>query len=83
MSDVSVNSVQPSEVGKEMVAYLLTASILCGAEYEVGYHDINGLPLINGKSRDEILRTYALALNVVKNPAHAKKWIDATGSTTD
>ena len=81
MSDVSVNSVQPSEVGKEMVAYLLTACILSGAEYGAGYRDVMGLPLINGKSRDEILRTYALALNVVRNPAHAAKWIAAAGET--
>ena len=80
MSDVRVNSVQPSEVGPEMVAYLLTASILCGPAYRPGYNSMEGLPLIDGKSRDEILRTFALALNVVRNPHNAEGWIKAAAA---
>jgi hypothetical protein len=64
---VSVNSVQPSEVSDEMVAYLLTASILGGAGYNKGWYRCEGLPIIGGVDKDTILTTYAECLRTVAN----------------
>lgn len=64
---VSVNSVQPSEVSKEMVAYLLTASILGGSEMNKGWYASNGLPIIHGFDKETILSTYAECARTVAN----------------
>lgn len=68
MADVSVNSVNPATIGTEMVAYLLTCSILAGGRYNGGHGHSNGLPLINGSTEQDILRTYAKCMKVVQNP---------------
>lgn len=57
MADVSVNSVQPSEISQEMVAlYLLTsvASSTEGANYTVR----DGIPIITGPDKEWIIRNY-------------------------
>ena len=64
---VNVNSVQPSEVSKEMVAYLLTASILGGADYGKAFSSCQGLPIIMGVDKDTILSTYAECIRTVAN----------------
>jgi hypothetical protein len=56
---VSVNSVQPREISDSMVAYLLTVSILGGAGYDKAWTRSDGLPIILGHSKDEVLKTYA------------------------
>ena len=66
MSDSNMNSVQPSEMSREMVAYLLTASILGGEQYSKGTAPFNGLPRIDGCSKDDILSTYVECLRAVK-----------------
>lgn len=65
--EVTVNSVQPSEVSKEMVAYLLTVSILSGSQYNMGIHRCDGLPIIGGCDKDTILSTYAECIRTVSN----------------
>lgn len=67
MPDVSVNSVQPSEVSKEMVAYLLTVSILGGAEYAKSWQVSAGIPIIQGFDKETILETYAECARTVSN----------------
>ena len=64
---VSVSSVQPSEVSKEMVAYLLTASILGGGAFGKGWSSCSGLPMINGFDKETILATYAECVRTVSN----------------
>jgi hypothetical protein len=64
---VSVNSVQPSEVSREMVAYLLTASILGGGEYGKAWSVCQGLPIITGFDKETILSTYAECIRTVAN----------------
>lgn len=71
MADVSVNSVQTSEVSNEMVAYLLAASILGGGQHSKSFMTCAGLPIIAGYSEKEILQTYAKCLMVVKAPYNA------------
>lgn len=66
---VSVNSVQPSEVSKEMVAYLLTASILGGSGHSKAWSSCAGLPIITGCDKDTILSTYAECVRTVANRA--------------
>jgi hypothetical protein len=66
MTDTIVNSVQPSEVSPEMVAYLLTTSILGGSDYAQGWSASAGLPLIHGCSKEEILSTYTECLRAVR-----------------
>ncbi len=68
MSDVKVNSVQPSEISPSMVAYLLTVSILSKSNTTNGFRSADGLPIILGRSEDEILKTYAKARQVVNSP---------------
>lgn len=75
MSDVKVNSVQPSEVGPEMVAYLLTVSILSSSNTSFGHRSVDGLPIILNRSEDEILRTYAKAYQVVNRPDNVDKYL--------
>lgn len=62
---INVNSVQPSEVSSEMVAYLLTASILGGADYGKGYQSVAGIPIILGFDKQTILETYAECIRTV------------------
>jgi len=69
MSEVKVNSVQPSEVGPDMVAYLLTVSILSKGDTTSGFRSADGLPIISGQSEEAILRTYAKARLVVGTPS--------------
>ena len=64
---VSVNSVQPSEISREMVAYLLTASILGGGEYGKAWSACAGVPIIHGFDKDTILATYAECARTVRN----------------
>lgn len=72
MADVSVNSVKPSEIGPEAIAYYLTVSILGGAEYGKGYSANGvGVPVMSGFSEKEVLETYARCLKVVRNPYKA------------
>lgn len=75
MSDVKVNSVDPATIGPDMVAYLLTVSILSGGDYNKGHYSSDGLPLINGASADEILKTYAKSRMVVARYFEAEKFI--------
>lgn len=63
---VSVNSVQPSEISKEMVAYLLTVSILGGEDYAQGWSAATGLPIIQGFPKEEVLTTYTACLRAVE-----------------
>jgi hypothetical protein len=69
---VAVNSVQPSEVSNEMVAYLLTASILVGPEYSKSIVPSQGLPIIAGTDKATILSTYVECLQAVKRPFSSK-----------
>ena len=62
---VSVNSVQPSEVSSEMVAYLLTVSILGGADYGRSWKSSPGIPIIQGFDKETILSTYAECVRTV------------------
>jgi hypothetical protein len=63
---VSVNSVQPSEISSEMVAYYLTASILGGSGYgSASWASSSGIPIIHGRSKEEILTTYTECLRAV------------------
>lgn len=55
---VNVSSVQPSEISKDMVAYLLTVSVLGGEGYSKSWSPSSGLPIIQGFSKEEILTTY-------------------------
>lgn len=64
---VSVNSVQPSEISKEMVAYLLAASILGGSASGKSWYSCTGLPMIQGFDKDTVLSTYAECLRTVCN----------------
>lgn len=64
---VSVNNVQPSEISREMVAYLLTVSILGGADYGKSWAPSQGVPIINGFDKEIILSTYAECLRTVSN----------------
>lgn len=62
----SVSSVQPSEISNEMVAYLLTVSILGGSDYSKSWSASAGLPIVHGFPKDEILSTYAECLRTVR-----------------
>ena len=64
---VTVNSVQPSEVSPEMVAYLLTVSILAGSAYDKHLMKSEGLPIIAGVDKETILSTYAECARTVAN----------------
>ena len=64
MAEVNVSSVQPSEVSREMVAYLLTASILSRSSHQ-GYVSCQGLPIILGSDKETILATVAECIRTV------------------
>lgn len=64
---VSVSSVQPSEISKEMVAYLLTVSALAGGTYGQSWSACDGLPIIHGFDKEIILSTYAECARTVRN----------------
>jgi hypothetical protein len=49
-----------------MVAYLLTVSILGGADFGTSWQASAGLPVITGYSKEEILSTYAECLRTVR-----------------
>ena len=69
MSNVEVNSVQPSEIGPSMVAYYLTVAMLTGEEYSKGYSSAGaGIPILTGYSEEKVLRAYAKAALVVDKP---------------
>lgn len=69
MAETSINSVQPSEISPEMVAYLLATSILGGANYGKGFSASGpGLPIITGCDEKTVLETYARCLRVVRRP---------------
>jgi hypothetical protein len=63
---VSVNSVQPSEISREMVAYLLTVSVLAGPECGKGWAPASGTPILHGFDKDAVLSTYAECLRTVR-----------------
>lgn len=65
MSDVSVNSVQPSEISPEMVAYLVTVSALNESSGK-GWQPCSGLPILYGHDKDAILATYAECIRTVR-----------------
>lgn len=74
MSDVKVNSVQPSEASKELVALYLLGSV---AESR-GATVINrgGIPYIErGMSKKQILQDYADCLYVVRNSISSRDYI--------
>lgn len=62
---VNVNSVQPSEVSSEMVAYLLTVSAL-NEDSSKGWTPCTGLPILYGHDKEAILSTYAECLKTVR-----------------
>lgn len=66
MASENMQSVQPADVSKEMVAYLLTVSILGGADYGKSWTSSAGIPIIHGFSKDDVLGTYAECLRTVQ-----------------
>ena len=64
---VNVSSVHPSEISKEMDAYLLTVSILGGGAYGKSWANSAGVPVINGFDKETILSTYAECIRTVSN----------------
>ncbi|MCV0384257.1 MAG: hypothetical protein K5799_12560 [Erythrobacter sp.] len=72
---MSETSISPSELGPAAVAYYLTVSILTGQEYSKGRGSAGGVPIIDGCSRDEILRTYALCRQVVHQPSYVDEFL--------
>lgn len=78
MADVNVNNVQPSEVGPEMVAYLLAVSIAAGQNYSKSYAPVSGIPIILGSDETTILETYARCLKVVRSPHKVSEIIAGT-----
>jgi len=64
MSDVSVNSVKPSEVSDEMVALYLLASIATN-ETDAIVNFNAGIPIIAGKNKSWILSNYADCIRTV------------------
>lgn len=74
MSDVKVSSVQPSEISDAMVAYLLTAGIHSG-KTSVNVGSVDGLPIIRNVEAAELLKTYALCLNIVKHPHNSAHFL--------
>jgi hypothetical protein len=65
MADDPATSVQAGEISKEMVAYLLTVSILGGSDYALGWKGSEGLPIIHGFSKEEILTTFTECIRAV------------------
>lgn len=63
---VSVSSVQPSEVSNEMVAYLLTVSVLSTNDRANGWQNASGLPILYGYDKETVLSTYAECLKTVR-----------------
>jgi hypothetical protein len=63
---ISVNSVQPSEVSSEMVAYLLTVSAL-NSNSSKGWQTCTGLPILYGHDKESILSTYADCIRTVRS----------------
>jgi len=74
MSDIKVNSVQPSEVGPSMVAYLLTVAILA-KDYDKQIIPFTSIPVPVGYSEEEILRAFAEASKTVSNPHNVEKFL--------
>ncbi len=62
---VTVNSVQPSEVSPEKVAYLLTVCAL-NANSSKGWQTSTGLPILYGHDKEAILSTYADCIRTVR-----------------
>jgi hypothetical protein len=62
---VNVNSVQPSEVSPEMVAYLLTVSAL-NSNSSKGWQTCTGLPILYGHDEESILSTYSDCIRTVR-----------------
>jgi hypothetical protein len=63
---VAVNSVQPSEVSSEMVAYLLTVAAL-NENTSKGWQTCTGLPVLYGHDKEAILSTYADCIRTVRS----------------
>lgn len=75
MSDIKVNSVNPSEFGPDMVAYLLTVATLTGEQHDKGWTPTYGIPVLTGYSEDEILNAYAKAKQVVNQPSRVETFL--------
>jgi hypothetical protein len=66
VDQANVNSVQPSEISPEMVAYLLTVSSLNGNNSK-GWQTCNGLPILYGHDKSAILSTYSECIRTVRS----------------
>jgi hypothetical protein len=64
LADVNVNGIKASEVSKEMVALYLLASVAAN-ERDTAVHFRDGIPLINGKSKEWLLKTYVDCLQSI------------------
>lgn len=74
MADVSVNSVQPSEASKELVALYLLGSVAMAEGATVIYRD--GIPYVNaGMTKKQILQNYLECLWAAKNANNMKAYI--------